>query len=114
MATRHGRVDDRRTADNHSRDALHELALIEYKLRHSTTYADHVDVGRNGARITFETGRHNEHFRGSITASLATAVAETACWKLSTVHDPLEKPEQATAQSMFTLVRAEQAREVSR
>lgn len=92
-----------RRSDALSTDALHELAELERKLRGSTTYAEHVEVGQTAARVSFETAEYNEHFRSNITASVAAAVCEAEHWSLSVVHDPLEKPEQATTQSMLTI-----------
>ena len=92
-----------RAREAHDVEELQELAEIERQLRGSSTYADHVEVGRTAARISWETGRHNEHFRSRITASVTRTIVEAEHWTLEVVHDPLEKPEQATTQSMITV-----------
>lgn len=85
-------------------DSLHELAAIDRKLRESSLENPNVTVGRNGARISFDTGRGAEHHRGSITASVCTAIADTDAWKLVQVHDPLRVDDGLT-NSMLTLIR---------
>lgn len=110
MATQSHRGSDEPTPD---RAALHELANLERNLRDSSTHGVDVSTDPNArsARIYFDTWETNEHHRGSLTASLVTAIAETDAWGLTTVHDPLERDNgQALIQSAFSLLRTEDDR----
>lgn len=82
---------------------LHELGEIERLLRRDTrSQAPTVEVGNNGARLSWETEELNAHARGSVTAAVASEVAHTDAWGLSTVHDPMEDGQAVV--SLLTLV----------
>jgi len=84
---------------------LHELADIERRLRRDTRTANpRVEIDREGARIYYDTGRLNEHARGSLTASVAAEVAHSEAWGLATIHDPFELDDGATVESMLTVL----------
>lgn len=77
---------------------LIELANIERLLRlDDRAIEPHVDVGNNGARISWNSLRHNSHARGSLTESVANEIASTEAWGLSTVHDPLQRDGEVTS-----------------
>lgn len=89
----------------HDRGNLYELAEIERLLRQDTRTANvRVEIGSEGARIYYDTGRLNEHARGSLTASVAAEVVHSEAWGLATIHDPFELDDGANVESMLTVL----------
>lgn len=89
----------------HDRADLYELAEIERLLRRDTRATNvRVEIGTEGARIYYDTGRLNEHARGSLTASVAAEVVHSEAWGLATVHDPFELDDGVNVESMLTVL----------
>jgi hypothetical protein len=85
--------------------ALHELAHVERLLRRDTRCENaRIEVGREGARVYYDTGRLNEHARGSLTASVVSEIVHTDAWGLATVHDPFDLGDEINVETMLTVV----------
>jgi len=84
---------------------LHELAEIERLLRRDGRCENaRVEIGPEGARIYYDTGRLNEHARGSLTASVAAEVVHSEGWGLATIHDPFGLDDGVNVESMLTVL----------
>jgi len=86
-------------------DDLQDLAKIERLLRRDTrAHNPRIDIGREGARIAFESSRLNQHARGSLTASVVSEVVHTAAWGLATVYDPFGVDDSPNVETMLMVL----------
>lgn len=98
------RAADRRTDHDHTRSELHELADVERLLHLDTRAQDPtVQIGKHGARVSWDSWEHNSHSRGSLTASVVNEIAASDAWGVATIHDPLTRDDGLT-QSMLSIV----------